>query len=319
MKQPKFNVRKFFDEEAGCSSSNKQIKNDESGESRGKHWMWTLNNPTPEEIAHIRNSTEFSWLMFQGEVGEQGTPHLQGTCSFEKVKRFRQVKKILGPRASFELRRGTVEEAAKYCSKDATYDESVHPKFESGSRPCNQGARTDVLELSKRIRSGATEAQLFADFPALYLRYTRGIRDAIRVSTPPRDHKTEVYWYWGPTGTGKSDICKKKLKDPFWKSGDDNWWDGYQAHEIVIIDDYRPCMCRFNFLLRLLDRYPLLVPTKGGFAQFVAKEIYITAPSPPREMWAGRIDEDLKQLERRINKVIHFHTLLRKPNENNES
>lgn len=280
-------------------------------ESRGKHWMFTLNNPTPEEIAHIRNSTEFSWLMFQGERGERGTPHLQGTCSFAKVKRFRQLKKILGPRASYELRRGTVQEAATYCSKDATFDESVHGKYERGTRPNDQGARTDIQQLSLRIVGGATESELFNSFPALFLRYPRGIRDAIRLCTASRNFKTEVFWFWGPTGTGKSKRAFEEAPGAYWKSGIDNWWDGYQSEEVVIIDDYRTNMCPFNFLLRLLDRYPLLVPIKGGFVQFVAKKIYITTPLLPKDTWANRIDEDIKQLERRIEHVLHFHTLLR--------
>lgn len=302
----KINVAKYFDEEAGCSSGG----NDAPGESRGKHWVFTLNNPTDDEIEHFRSDAiGASWIIFQGEIGESGTRHLQGAVSFGTPKRFGQLKKLLGERGHYELRKGSVEDNIKYCTKGRTHDPTI-PRFEKGERPLSQGSRSDLVRAAELIKSGANEAQLFADFPGLYFRYGRGLREAIRLCSKPRDFKSEVYWYWGPTGTGKSRKAFEEAPDAFWKSGIDNWWDGYLGQEVIIIDDYRTNMCPFNFLLRLLDRYPLLVPIKGGFVNFVAKKIYITTPKTPRDTWNNRVDEDLKQLVRRIEHVLHFHNLV---------
>lgn len=35
------------------------------------------------------------------------------------------------------------------------------------------------------------------------------------------------------------------------------WFDGYCGQEVVVFDDFRPWWCRFDYLLRLLDRYPM--------------------------------------------------------------
>ena len=88
--------------------------------------------------------------------------------------------------------------------------------------------------------------------------------------------------------------------------GDAKWWDGYTQPPCVIIDDYRPRLCPFNELLRLLDRYPVRVEYKGGSIHFNSQTIILTTPKSPRETWASRTEEDIAQLIRRIDEVRNF-------------
>lgn len=74
----------------------------------------------------------------------------------------------------------------------------------------------------------------------------------------------------------------------------------------MIIDDYRCDFCKFSYLLRLFDRYPLMLNVKGSFIQFNAKLIIVTAPQPPDVMWGHRTTEDVGQLMRRITEVRNF-------------
>uniref|UniRef100_UPI0040488E22 hypothetical protein n=1 Tax=Shewanella sp. TaxID=50422 RepID=UPI0040488E22 len=60
----------------------------------------------------------------------------------------------------------------------------------------------------------------------------------------------------------------------------------------------------FHVLLRLLDRYPYQVETKGGSRQLLAETMIITCPFMPEEMYNGR--EDIKQLLRRIDEIKLF-------------
>lgn len=108
------------------------------------------------------------------------------------------------------------------------------------------------------------------------------------------------------TGSGKSREAYQQYPHGYYKMPTSKWWDGYDRHEVVIIDDYRRDLCSFGELLRLFDRYPLLVETKGGTVNFVAKTIVITTPKAPKETWDGRSDEDIKQLLRRIESVRYF-------------
>lgn len=74
----------------------------------------------------------------------------------------------------------------------------------------------------------------------------------------------------------------------------------------MIIDDYRCDFCKFSYLLRLLDRYPVQLNVKGSMIYLRAKLIIITAPQAPDVMWSHRTSEDLAQLTRRISEVRRF-------------
>lgn len=79
---------------------------DQSGvrrENPVKRWCFTINNPRDEDMRHIREMlTEVNcdFAIVGREVGENGTPHLQG---FVNMK----VKRRLTPRNHFESARGS--------------------------------------------------------------------------------------------------------------------------------------------------------------------------------------------------------------------
>ena len=82
------------------------------------------------------------------------------------------------------------------------------------------------------------------------------------------------------------------------------WWDGYDAHENVIIDDMRKDFCKFHELLRYLHEHPFHVETKGGTRQFLARNIVITSCYSPDQLFETR--EDINQLLRRIDEIRKF-------------
>ena len=127
------------------------------------------------------------------------------------------------------------------------------------------------------------------------------------------------------------------LGDDVWISAKDlKWWPAYDGQADVILDDFRGHHCSFTELLRILDRYPLQVPYKGGFTPFLARRIIITSAHHPRKVyrrkrtnnnWTDPVDwrgptggggverragtddeerEDIAQLLRRIDRVIEF-------------
>jgi len=64
----------------GKSGNTRQI-------SPAKHWVFTLNNHTIENINEIINCSSIKRLSSQEEIGESGTPHLQGYIEFVTKKR----------------------------------------------------------------------------------------------------------------------------------------------------------------------------------------------------------------------------------------
>ena len=73
--------------------------------SRVKYWCFTLNNPTSDErdkILALDGDRQLEYLVFGNEVGDSGTPHLQGFVAFVARVRLTQLKQVISERAHFE-------------------------------------------------------------------------------------------------------------------------------------------------------------------------------------------------------------------------
>lgn len=282
---------------------------------RTRSIAFTLNNPTEVEDEALFNmlrddeTRTAANIRFAGvgkEVGEEGTPHFQGFLYFTNAKTFSAAHKLPGlARAHFEIIKGTPDDNVRYCSKEGDYEDF-------GVKPC-QGARSDLDTVSQLVTSGKRIADVAFECPVQFIKFHKGIEKLIALQVSPRDYKTEVLWFWGPTGTGKSktafDLASEEsgyyVKDPLNK-----WWDGYEQQHTVIIDDYRRDFSTFAQLLRLFDRYPMTVEAKGSTTQFSSQRIIVTTPKSPKDTWEGRSDEEIGQLLRRITRVHHYNTPL---------
>lgn len=97
-----------------------------------------------------------------------------------------------------------------------------------------------------------------------------------------------------------------------WCSGGklDPFFVGYTGQRAAILDDMRPGTIRFEFLLRILDGYPVWVNIKGSQVQWLAEIIIITAPTRPNDMYVNRETgqewDNLDQLLRRIDDIREF-------------
>lgn len=80
------------------------------------------------------------------------------------------------------------------------------------------------------------------------------------------------------------------------------WWDGYSGQSTVIIDEFY-CWLGLDFVLRLLDRYPFAVETKGGSVQFTSKRVVFTSNAPSTEWYATVRHRD--SLFRRLGGAIY--------------
>lgn len=282
---------------------------------RARGWCFTLNlddDVRPTEL-HIRRFFELvgaGYLVCQKEVGAVGgTEHLQGYFYGTNRKSLGQCRDAcfnsFGKHAHFEVARGSATENRAYCTKpDTAVPGTV---VELGVIP-RQGVRSDLVAIAADIQSGSSMAEIAENYPSDFIRYHRGIQEfATTLSCRHRTGTTdpEIMWWFGPTGTGKSRECFALYPTAYVKMNN-KWWDGYRGEETVIIDDYRPDMCPFSHLLRILDRYPMRVETKGGSAPLTATRFIITTTGRPEVLWATRTEEDLGQLLRRLSSIVEF-------------
>lgn len=102
---------------------------DSSDSTRGsprKHWCFTLNNPAAGDDGGLW-LPPYEYAVLGNEVGESGTPHIQGYVVFKKKLRLTQIKKhsVQAGRAHWEVQSpySTPGQAADYCKKDGDFKE----------------------------------------------------------------------------------------------------------------------------------------------------------------------------------------------------
>lgn len=265
---------------------------------------FTLNNWTNVEREHcIAFAHQCSYFIVAEEVGEQGTPHLQGYAEFTNPRstgeKWKNLKKNFGSeRYHFEPRRGTAQQASDYCEY-ADYPECTvknDPLYKFGEIS-QQGNRTDwhtavsTLATNTVVDVIQTQPQLLPSIRALE-RYKQLVIE-------PIEREVRVIVLVGLPGTGKSRYCWENYPNLFSKPSG-NWWDGYNGEETVLLDDFYGDI-EYSELLKVLDRYKYRVPIKGAFIGARWTTVLITSNSPPQQWYA-----DTKALNRRITEIKYL-------------
>lgn len=270
-------------------------------------WCFTVNNP---EDDWKLESDKIKIGIWQKEIGESGTVHIQGYVEMCMPMRRRGLTRIKGlERAFLDSRKGTRLQAIEYVVKD---DGRVSGPFSYGvenlddfllnlraTRKTPKKGEERLLAIKEQLDKGATSAEIAElDFP-LWVRYYRAFEKYTCLKTIPRSTIADVIVIQGPTGTGKSRYAFDTYPGAYWKQRS-NWWDGYIGESVCILDEFYGWL-PFDLLLRLCDRYPMLVETKGGQTQMIAQTIVFTTNKNPRDWYK---DGYWAALERRITKFI---------------
>lgn len=148
----------------------------ETGQS--PNWCFTLNNYVPDDEQILRDLFEdgsATYLVFGREIGESGTPHLQGFIAFSKKHRFQGVTRMI-PRAHLSRAR-MPHEAAEYCKKDGDYEE-----FGDMTK---RGKRNEMEEFKKDVRAGMLSMRDLRDKHSnIYARYKHFCVEYVADNTP---------------------------------------------------------------------------------------------------------------------------------------
>lgn len=277
-----------------------------------KHWVFTINNPgllgeqaVCDRLRALHASGDVVYAVYGREVGETGTPHLQGYLQLSRKQRFVYVKKAVDDRAHLEVARGSAQQASDYCKKDGDFTEI------GSLPPSTQGKRHDLEKAKALIDDGHKLSEVAEECFTVFLKYERSLRSYCLLRATKRDWVTEVFIFWGTTGTGKTRAVHESEED-LWVACDNQlrWFDGYEGQEAVLFDDFVSVKNdKFGFLLQLLDRYEMRVPVKGGFVNWAPKRVYFTSNLDVCDWFTGVSASSLDALKRRITKKTHFNDL----------
>lgn len=258
--------------------------------SRAKFWVFTLNNYTEEEVTFINNLVtnvpEVTYVSYGREVGESGTPHLQGHLELNKRLRFQQLKNLLFARIHLEVRKGTFEQAQEYVEKDGEVS-TFGERTSKGS-----GARTDLDQLAEDIRSGGSKRELAETYGKEFIKYARGIDNYFQMFSTKR---FEIFhgpfkWshnflfdrsviLWGNAGIGKTEYAKYLLPNALFVSHMDDLGTFNEDYDGIIFDDmsfvHLPRTSQIHILDIENDR-SIHIRYKTAFIPRHTKKIFLT-------------------------------------------
>jgi hypothetical protein len=146
-----------------------------------KFWVFTFNNYMDhmDHMDHILLvlKSECEWYVFQEEIGESGTPHLQGTLKLKERRRMSGMKTLIGNEVHWEITK-SIKGSIAYCTKleSRAGKQWVHgidvPEDVDVEQP--RGWQLEVMDIIK-------------DVP----------------------NKRTIHWFWEPDGcVGKTTLCK---------------------------------------------------------------------------------------------------------------
>lgn len=271
---------------------------------QGRTWDFTLNNYTEEEVAlFTRWASDVNKMTVSKEVGDTGTPHLQGRITFKRMYRMAALKKQV-PRAHWEVTKA---------SADHLYVMKVGSEVIVQVDNRAQGKRSDLDDACDLVKKsiGATRPlkELAKQMPKTYVRFHKGFEALANELVEDRTEVPTVTVLYGPTGCGKSRGAREILGEDTpccWAPAQREWFDGYCGQKNFVFEEFRGQL-PYSMMLNLLDRYTASVQVKGGMRRFVATNIVITSPMHPSEWYKNLAANDkIDQLMRRITKIVRL-------------
>ena len=262
--------------------------------SKVRNYVFTLNNPTIDDEFEAYNFAEESsvrYIVVGKEVGESGTPHLQGYIVFVNP---RARPDFFGGRAHWEAAKGTPLEASEYCKKDGDF-------FESGDLPVSKKEAALVAVESRWAYAKAGEFEKLAPEHIKIYEYIHAkYRDQPKVLDGELHHE----WWYGAPGTGKTRKVYEDYPHAFRKDPQERWWDGYAGQDVVVIDDFDKYQkSQGGDMKRWLDRYPFPAAVKGSYMEIRPRKIIITSNYHPDDIWDDEITR--AAIARRV-KIVRF-------------
>jgi len=220
-------------------------------------FSFTLNNWTEEDCTRLQ-ALEHKYLLYGKEVGDSGTPHLQGMITF---KNQRSVKAVIKSMTGCHIEAAKDSAAlVEYCKKDGDV-------YEHGTAPVSSKAKGQMeKDRYKRAYESAKAGDLEDIDPDILVRHYgtfKKIKQEHRV-VPATLSTLDFHWYVGGSGTGKSKSAREDYPDAYIKNNN-KWWDGYENQTSVIIEEWHPDLaCMSSFMKKWCDHYAFTAETKGG-------------------------------------------------------
>lgn len=277
---------------------------------KSRKWVLTLWPHNAYDCLELtmKNLTDTGRVRFIAYGSEvcptDGTLHYQAfLVGYGKVSNI-QLSQWFGEKHYFKPMYGSLKQNEAYCSKEGHYTKL-------GDEP-KQGERHDLIGFKREIDTGKRPVEVAEDENHFgpFVKYHAGM-DKYFHAQQFKKHKTDftapvVYIRLGTAGVGKTKFAYEydpNLYDMPDLTG--KWFGSYCGQPTVLFDDVEagqiPPLAMFK---KLLDRYPIEVPVKGGFTCWKPRTIFVTSNQDLHTWWKDMTPIDVAAIHRRVYKIV---------------
>ena len=276
---------------------------------QSRSWMATISaeKMTRKEIEEALSS--YNYLGQLEEGSEDGYRHWQLLIDGgQSPIRFSTLKRRL-PTAHLEPRRGPIQQAINYVTKETTRV-AEEPRIEHGTLRLSdeKGRRKDVEIVREAVlEKGLSMDEMLLQVPeaahmTLFVEKLISARDRSR-HTKPR--QMEVIWLYGPPGTGKTSLAVELGDTSYYRVTDyKNPFDGYMGEETLILDEFAGEI-RLSMLLNILDIWPTTLPARYTNKTARFNQVVLVSNEAPWTFYTWEPISRRKALARRLNTIMH--------------
>lgn len=276
---------------------------------RSRAWCFTLNNFVEHGWSNWRDRLSrlpnVKYLVCEEEVGNEGTPHLQGYVNFLNARTFDSMKKFFDNFAHIEVARGDAFDNKKYCTKDNVHVLEIGEPPKSTKKVDYEAILNDYenMSINDFIHKYPRESLLW------YNKIVQ-ISNARYQEQPQSSYigplSSKNYWIYGDPGTGKSFWARHQCKNTFLKSCN-KWWSGYNHRfEMVLMEDFPPfeqTKGSLGYYMKLwCDRYTFTAEIKGGH-MFIHPKDYVLIITSNYSIEECFSSGDVEAIKRRFREV----------------
>lgn len=274
---------------------------------RGRAFQITLNqaNLSEKVINYLLGLKSLGYLIGTKEIAPTTNhehchfyAHFNNPISLSKKKLFN---------AHIEKARGSPQENIKYIKKEDQPEKRGEIIIEWGTEP-KQGGKT-----IKAVKEMSHEERM--DLPLVYYNIVNKIESLEKNELKIEDFgkKVKVWWIYGESGVGKTEMAKKLIKHILQNSPipipqtfnlikyESTFWHGVgETSKIALYDDFRDNHMKPSELINLIDYNVHPMNIKGGSIKNYYNYIIITSIQNPDEIYKNVGDEPRKQWIRRM-------------------
>lgn len=252
------------------------------------NYCFTINNPTVDHIEELKKMIIegiANYTVFQLEEGENKTKHFQGYIELTKKMSIVGLKKHL-TKAHIEERRGSQEQARKYCMKP----ERLSGPWELGKMK-EQGKRNDISQVQLDIENGMDEKTLSREHFNEWKKYGKAFKEYRLLQSNFDRPNVEVAVWIGPPGVGKTysatsyaEFKEFKKSDIFTMTSEHGWMTGYNGEKVIIMNEFNG-QIGLDIINQLCEKGKMSMKVHGTMIPIEATLILFTSNSRISTWW----------------------------------